>query len=144
MSETGQPRIIIVDDDPDDAYIVQRALTVASIPVDVELIDDGQKFVDFYSADQNGSSFYRRQLVLLDINMPVLTGFEALRSLRRAAIVFHTPILMFSTSSEPTDVRLAYDLGVNGYMKKPNSIEEAGKIVSAINAYWLNTNIVAY
>jgi DNA-binding NarL/FixJ family response regulator len=50
---------------------------------------------------------------------------------------------MFSTSSEPADVKLAYELGVNGYVKKPSSIEEAERIVTALNAYWLKTNIAA-
>ncbi len=143
MSEAGQPRVIIVDDDPDDTYIIKRALAAAALPVCIEVIEDGQSFVDFYCSNTDGSSRFTRQLVLLDVNMPVLSGFDALRTLRTAGALRHTPILMFSTSSEPADVKLAYELGVNGYVKKPSSIEEAERIVTALNAYWLKTNIAA-
>lgn len=143
MSGDLKPRIVMVDDDPADTYIIKRALMQASVDVDIELLLDGQAFVDFYADSAERSRARARQLVLLDINMPLLNGFDALRAITDMAIPRHTPILMFSTSSEAEDIALAYHLGVNGYVKKPGTIEEAAMVATALDAYWLKTNIGA-
>ncbi len=142
MANDEIPRIVIVDDDPADTYIMQRALAHSDTPVDVELLMDGQAFLDFYAAVPHRSQPSRHQLVLLDVNMPVLNGFDALRALKEMGTPHHTPIIMFSTSSEPDDVSRAYNLGVNGYVKKPSSIEDANLLAVALNSYWLKQNIV--
>lgn len=142
MSNDPKPRIVMVDDDPADTYIIRRALTQAAVDVDIELLLDGQAFVDFYSSREERSRTRGHQLVLLDINMPLLNGFDALRAITDMAVPRHTPILMFSTSSEPEDIALAYHLGVNGYVKKPGTIDEAATVAAALDAYWLRTNIV--
>jgi two-component system response regulator len=141
MANEAISRIVIVDDDPDDAYMLQRAITNAAISTEVKILDDGAAFVDFYSSDHEIDQTQRRQLVLLDINMPILSGFEALHALEEMGARRHAPILMFSTSCEPVDVTRAYELGVNGYVKKPCTVEEAQRTVVALNAFWLETNI---
>jgi CheY-like chemotaxis protein len=141
MSSQVRHRLVIVDDDPDDVYIIRRAIAQADLPVEVALLPDGQAFVDFYAA--GAAPAQPRQIVLLDINMPVLTGFDALRTLGEIGAPRHTPIVMFSTSAEPDDVARAYGLGVNGYVKKPGTIEEATALVVALDAYWLKSNIAA-
>jgi CheY-like chemotaxis protein len=143
MANQYASRIVIVDDDPADAYVLQRAIANAAILTEVKVLGDGGAFVDFYAGDRELDRAQRRQLVLLDINMPILSGFDALKALNELSAVRHAPILMFSTSCEPVDVARAYDLGVNGYVKKPATIEEAESTVLALSAYWLKTNIPA-
>lgn len=134
-------RVVIVDDDPADAYIVKLALANTALPVEVKLLEDGGAFVDYYSGFENDDLAQHRQVVLLDINMPILSGFEALASLNDMGAQRHAPILMFSTSCEPIDVVRAYRLGVNGYVKKPSTIEQAEATMRALTSYWLKTNI---
>ena len=141
MSREQSARIVIVDDDPADTYVMRRAFAKAAIPAEIDLIADGQAFVDFYAGSTNDAPAPTRQLVLLDINMPILNGFDALRALDAMGVARHAPILMFSTSSEPDDIARAYDLGVNGYVKKPGTIEEAETLAVALDAYWLKANI---
>jgi CheY-like chemotaxis protein len=132
---------VIVDDDPADAYVLQRVLFNIALPLEVAVLADGAAFIEFYSENQHQEGSHRRQLVLLDINMPIMNGFEALIALNKSGVPRHTPILMFSTSCEECDVTKAYELGVNGYVKKPSAIAEAETMMSALDAYWLRTNV---
>ena len=143
MHNDQVPRIVIVDDDPADAYVLKRAISNSSIVLDVKTLVDGAAFVDFYSSEESNSATNRRQLFLLDINMPMLNGFEALAALNELKMPRHSPIIMFSTSSVHSDVARAYELGVNGYVKKPSAIEEAENTMVALNLFWLKTNIAA-
>jgi CheY-like chemotaxis protein len=141
MSSHPHSRLVIVDDDPADAYVVRRAVAKVAPALDVAFLPDAQAFVDFYTDDNENGRTARSQIVLLDINMPVMTGFDALRLIAERGARRHTPIIMFSTSSEPDEVARAYSLGVNGYVRKPHSIEDAEALVVALDAYWLSMNI---
>lgn len=132
-------RLFIVDDDADDIYLVKRAISLIDLPINVAAYNDGQEFVNAMHASAEAEHAERR-LALLDINMPRLNGFEALRSLTKLN-ARNMPIVMFSTSREQIDIDEAYRLGANGYVGKPNSVEEAGELVRALYSYWLVENI---
>src|SRR4051794_22230336 len=118
------PVLLLVEDSPADVKILQRALAQTSRPVELVVLRDGQEAADYLLrqgafAPAAGTAWRRPDLIVLDLNLPRLTGLEVL-SLIRSSVPFRlTPVVVLSTSRQPEDVRQAYAGGANTYIEKP-------------------------
>ena len=81
-------------------------------------------------------------LIMLDIQMPGLSGFEVLKRIRAHALLKRTPVLMYSTSSRAEDVLKSYDLGANSYAVKPTTFEQACAFIKTVCAYWAESIVL--
>jgi DNA-binding response OmpR family regulator len=79
-------------------------------------------------------------LLLLDINMPLVSGLEVLEWVRSQKALRGVPALMLSSSSQASDIRRAYELGANGYLVKPSALAKLLSMVEAVRDYWLLQN----
>ncbi len=114
-------RKILLADDSQTALMMERALLVGS-PYDVIVATDGHDAVQ--QAIANGPD-----LIILDVVMPNMDGFEACRELRRLDATRDTPIIMVTTRGEPHNVERGYEVGCNDYVTKPiNGIELLSKV----------------
>ncbi|MFC3095745.1 response regulator [Alteromonas sediminis] len=129
------PKIIIVDDDDDDIYFFKKACQQVSPPPNVETLNDGSELLEFIEQGKADNS-----VILLDLNMPNMGGFDVLRSLNASDNVNHLVIVTYSTSTNPSDVRQCYELGVKSYITKPDSNGELAKLVSTLCQYWFEYN----
>jgi CheY-like chemotaxis protein len=77
------------------------------------------------------------QLVLLDLKMPRLDGFDVLEWIRNEPCFKHLMVVIFSSSAEPRDIGRAYHLGANEYLVKPHSIEELNRLVGQFKKHWI-------
>ena len=140
MSESGH--ILVAEDDPTDAYFFQRAFSRAGIPVLLHFVRDGQEVIDYL---QGAGSFADRtvhpvpQLVLLDLKMPRLDGFEVLQWVREQSGFNGLQVVIFSSSGEPKDINRAYGLGANWYLVKPHSMDELTALVGRFKKFWLES-----
>jgi CheY-like chemotaxis protein len=113
-------RILLIDDDPDEAEIFKEA--VAAV--------DHTTIFDYISNCVDALKAFRQQLqpvpnfIFLDINMPVLNGFECLKQLKLADFLKHIPVIMYSTSSRLNDVNEAMTLGALDFWTKPNGYRD--------------------
>jgi CheY-like chemotaxis protein len=124
--------ILVAEDDPSDAFFLQRAFKRAGIPLTLQFVRDGQEALDYLNGVggyANRQTFPPPQLVLLDLKMPRLDGFETLAQIRKV-LHLEVPVIVFSSSNLPTDVGRAYDLGANSYFVKPHSLEELNAFVA--------------
>lgn len=138
MSDLGN--ILVAEDDPTDAYFFQRAFKRAGIPVALHFVRDGQEVVDYLQGNGrfgDRTCFPLPQLLLLDLKMPRLDGFEVLAWARKQLGLRNLQIVIFSSSDEPRNVNRAYDLGANSYLVKPHSMEELTALVGRFKKYWL-------
>jgi CheY-like chemotaxis protein len=132
--------ILVAEDDPTDAYFFERAFRRAGLPVTLHFVRDGQEVIEYL---QGKGPFADRaahplpQLVLLDLNMPRLNGFEVLGWLRRQPQLNGLHVVIFSASDEPKDLNRAYNLGADWYMVKPHSMDELTALVGRFRKYWL-------
>jgi CheY-like chemotaxis protein len=138
MNESGH--ILVAEDDPTDAYFFQRAFKRAGIPVTLHFVRDGQEVIDYLK--QEGQFADRTahplpQLVLLDLRMPRLAGFEGLEGVRKQPSFSGLQIVIFSSSGEPRDMNRAYGLGANWYLVKPHSMAELTELVGRFKKFWL-------
>lgn len=134
--------ILLVEDNPHDAELMMRALAQAGLANKVRWAKDGQEALDFLSYDwtrADGDDFLPR-LILLDLNMPRLSGIELLEKIKRNERTKSIPVVVMTSSNEETDVARSYALGVNSYVVKPMDFPKLLQIARHAGYYWLAIN----
>ena len=135
--------ILLVEDSPDDALLIQRAFRKANLANPVQLVRDGEEAVAYLSATapyQDRTLFPLPAFMLLDLKLPRRSGLEVLAWVRQQSTVKRLPIVVLTSSRESVDVNRAYDLGVNSYLTKPVGFEALLEMVKNVNLYWLVLN----
>jgi CheY-like chemotaxis protein len=135
--------ILLVEDDPDDLDMTLRALRKASMANKIHVARDGVEALEFIFCE--GPHAHRRidnvpKVVLLDLKLPRVDGFEVLRRLKADPRTRAIPVVVLTSSREQSDVVASYDLGVNSYIVKPVNFDSFVKSVSDLGMYWLLLN----
>jgi CheY-like chemotaxis protein len=131
--------ILMVDDDPDDFFLVRHALGDKKNDIDLRLLEDGEELMDYLL--QRGQFEDRACapppcLVLLDLNMPRMDGREALREIKAAPSLRHIPVVVFTTSNDTDDIMSSYQLGASSFIVKPASYERLVAVLGTLMDYW--------
>lgn len=135
------PHVVLVEDDDIDARLFKRALRSAAFKPRIEWVKDGQAAIDLL-LDITGVQDNLPKLVVLDIKLPKLLGFDVLERLRGDDRTRKLPIVMFSSSNQPKDIVRAYDCGANSYLVKPSNFDQLKVLVDNLLTYWLTFNEV--
>jgi two-component system, response regulator len=130
--------ILLVDDNPDDVALTLRAFRTNNITNRVDVASDGEEALNYLLPD--GEHPPRPVLILLDINLPKVSGLEVLRRIRTDDRTRYLPVVVLSTSSEDRDIVESYDLGANSYVRKPVVFNEFVDAVRVLGLYWLLVN----
>lgn len=139
---TLPPHILLVEDNPDEAALTRMALNRYADGTPVAHVSDGEQALDYlfrrgaYS-ERAGSD---PAVVLLDLKMPKLDGFGVLATVKASAALRHTPIVVLTSSTEPSDLIRAYAAGTNAYMAKPTDYAEFLGAMKHLCAFWLQVN----
>src|SRR6266487_2461384 len=118
----GELRILVAEDLDDDVQILKRAFIRAGVNVPLRFVTDGQKVIDYLKGDgafANRTDYPMPTLLLLDLKMPGLHGFDVLEWLRLQPGLRRLLVVVFTSSSQPEDVNRAFELGANSYLVKP-------------------------
>lgn len=114
--------ILVVEDDPGHARLIERNLRYSNIANEIIKLTDGQQALDylFGEGEYEGAKYYSSSLlVLLDLNLPVLDGFQVLERMKSDDRTKHIPVIMVTSSDDTQDVSKCYDLGCNVFLTKP-------------------------
>jgi chemotaxis family two-component system response regulator Rcp1 len=120
--------ILIVEDNPADLYLIQEALETAHIDANVHSVEDGEEalhFIDRTSADPNAPC---PCLLIVDINLPKLSGIEILQQLRKSERCSNALVLVVSSTESTSDRAAMSTYGTNGFFQKPSRVEEFLKL----------------
>ena len=126
--------IVVVEDDADDQYFIRTICEKLGVTSDILFFDDGKKALHYLQTTQR-----KTFLILCDINMPIMNGLELRKhiqedeGLRRKSI----PFVFFTTSPQREAIEVAYDMMVQGYFKKPNTIREVKELLKTMVNYWV-------
>jgi two-component system response regulator len=132
-------RILIIDDSPDDVTLTLRALKKNNITNSVDIAADGEEAIRYlFPADSTTDTL--PALVLLDLNMPKVSGLEVLRRIRGDPRTKYLPVVVLTTSTEERDIVNTYDLGANSFVRKPVAFDEFLDAVRVLGMYWLLVN----
>lgn len=132
-------RILLIDDSPDDVALTLRALKKNNITNVVDIAADGEEALRYLFPPGDTPSPLPA-LILLDLNMPKVTGLEVLRSIRADARTRYLPVVILTTSTEERDIVSTYDLGANSFVRKPVAFDEFLDAVRLLGMYWLLVN----
>lgn len=127
-------RVLLVEDNPADVFLMEAALETSTIPVEMSVAIDGVAALEQLKAQAETTSL--PDLVLLDLNMPRMNGFEVLAAVRSEAALAHLVVVVFTTSNAPADVKRAYALQANSYVSKPATFDEFVRLVHLLEAFW--------
>jgi CheY-like chemotaxis protein len=134
--------ILQVEDDPNDVFLLQHAMTAAGVANPIQVATDGQQAIDYL---KGAGKFADREkyplpcLVLLDLKLPHVMGLNVLKWIRlqpNATLV----VVMLSASGEDADVAAAYRLGANAFLTKPSQAIKLEEMAKAIKDFWLTHN----
>lgn len=135
--------ILLVEDNPDDVFFFRRALKSKNVEAPVVVAADGREAMAYLSGAKeyaNRALHPLPMLVLLDLQLPYFTGLQVLAWIREQPKLRKIPVVIFSSSSQASDIDNAYSLGANSYLVKPTDVAELGRIVEAVRTYWLEIN----
>jgi two-component system response regulator len=136
--------ILQVEDDPNDVFFLQKAMTKMGVTNPIQIASDGQQAIDYLQgAGKHGDreKFPFPNLVLLDLKLPYVMGLEVLRWIRERRGTGLT-VVMLSASAQESDIATAYRLGANAFLSKPSETNKLEEIVKAIKDFWLTHNIL--
>ncbi len=134
--------LVFVEDDHIDAQFFERALRKWNPDCTFRRYADGQEAVDYIDAVAQTTEPLPKLLVL-DIKLPKLLGFDVLKAARLRKRTHFLPVVMFSSSTQQQDIDRAYELGANGYLNKPPTMRELNATVASIMEFWIGANRLA-
>jgi CheY-like chemotaxis protein len=134
--------IIYVEDEPDDAYFMQRAFQQCAPHIELKILTDGQAAIRFFTEDftRELREDFKPALVLLDVNLPGSSGLDVLREIRSKPLLRLLPVIMYTSSNQAVDIVEAYKRGCSAYLVKPRSPDKLKEVVSAVTEFWIKEN----
>lgn len=125
--------VLIVDDDEDDQFLIRTAFEKDSHQYNLQFATDGTDVLESIESPR-----FLPDLILLDLNMPVINGFEVLQHLKNSPIYRHVPVVILTTSSSENDINRAYELGANTFITKPINHQDLVDLAEQIRLYWFS------
>jgi CheY-like chemotaxis protein len=128
----NQHTIFIAEDDEDDQFLLRTAFSSAAKSCDLVFFANGEQLVQRLQQPNQHPT-----LVLLDLNMPVLDGFQTLQKIRQQDLYRTLPVIILTTSSQRDDITKAYALGANSFITKPHQYTDLVQTVQQLQDFWL-------
>ncbi len=143
MEENDLVDIVLIEDNSDDAELTIRALKKNKIPSVIKHLKDGAEAIEYFFC--TGKYLKRNidakpKVVMLDLNMPKVSGIEVLRMLKSDMRTRSIPVIVLTSSRESPDVQICYQLGANSYIVKPVGYENFTEAITELGLYWLLRN----
>ncbi len=130
------PRILLVEDNAGDEFLILDAFEQASYPFEIEVVRDGEEALNRIQRTDGFADAPLPDLVLLDLNLPKIDGRSVLKTVKSDEELKQLPVLILTTSSSERDVQECYGLHANAYMTKPFRVEDYENIVESIGSFW--------
>nr|WP_297401162.1 response regulator [uncultured Marinobacter sp.] len=136
------PTVLVADDDPDDRLMIQEAFEERVTGCRLYFVEDGAELMEYLRKTYDPTDTSGNQcpnLILLDLNMPLKDGRQALREIKSNPDFRAIPTVILSTSQNEDDIAACYDLGANSYIVKPASYSDLLGITDTLRQYWMDT-----
>jgi CheY-like chemotaxis protein len=135
----SSPDIFYVEDDEDFAFIMQHAVQEVKDGLTVKIIDNGKDALE--QLKQLTEIRVKPKLILLDLNLPGLSGLDLVKRIREIPFLKYTPVVFFSTSDNPKDVKASLEFGANAYLTKPSGYLNLVNCVESLYNFWFTKNL---
>lgn len=129
--------ILLVEDNPGDVRLTQEAFRSVERDVEFHVVTDGKAAIQYAQQRLDPDTESRPDLILLDLNLPRVDGFDVLEILEDDFDVPPPPILILSSSTAEEDIERSYEKGCNAYLKKPDDVGNYTDMAEAIEEFWV-------
>jgi len=135
---TSKPiEILLVEDNPGDVRLTREALNESKVRNSMGVVSDGIEAIAYLRRENTYGNAVRPDLILLDLNLPRMNGFEVLDAIKEDHDLRRIPVVILTTSQAEQDILLSYDLHANAYVTKPVDLEQFIKVIKSIEGFWL-------
>lgn len=134
--------ILLAEDDYDDRYLISEALDESGVETQLFIVENGEDLLDYL---KGGGAFTDREkyplpnMILLDLNMPLMDGREALAEIKKDHDLRRIPVIVLTTSQAEDDVQETYDLGITGFITKPMTFSGLVDVMKSVGNYWFDS-----
>lgn len=128
--------ILLVEDNEGDILLTTEALNESEIPANITVVKDGFEALNYLQKKNNYSRSKSPDLVLLDINLPKVNGFEVLREIKASENLKHIPVVILSTSSSEEDILKCYSNYATCFITKPLSADSFTEVISSVQHFF--------
>lgn len=135
MNDKYDSAVLVVDDDTDDRYLIRSAINECHSSVQLQEFPSAKEAWQYLLDDKT----ILPRVIILDLNMPDIDGFDFLTRLRATPKTKLTPCVVYTTSLDHADVKRSYELGANSYIVKPISYKDIQGVFTRMSEFWLKT-----
>ncbi len=137
MCNVQEVKILLVEDDPGHARLIEKNLRRSKINNKIAMVSDGQQALDylFGQGEYAGSERPSPLLVLLDLNLPVLDGYQVLQHMKADEHTKHIPVVVLTTTDDAREVSRCYELGCNVYITKPVDYDQFSEAIHKLGLF---------
>ncbi|MEQ9481794.1 response regulator [Coleofasciculus sp. F4-SAH-05] len=129
--------ILLIEDSPSDANLIQISFKQAKIPNTLRWVEDGETALEYLLHQGDYTNSPRPDLIVLDLNLPGMDGQEVLTSIKSDPTLKRIPVIVLTTSEDEGDILKSYELNANCYITKPIDIQQFMGMVQLLKEFWL-------
>ncbi|WP_461453407.1 response regulator [Mucilaginibacter sp.] len=133
------PDIFYVEDDTDFAFIMENAVQEVSNGLSMKIIENGKDAL--IALNELTEAKIKPRLILLDLNLPGLSGLDLVKKIREIPFLRYVPVIFFSTSDNPKDVKASLEFGANAYLTKPSGYLNLVSCLQSMHDFWFTKNL---
>jgi CheY-like chemotaxis protein len=131
-------KIVLVEDNVADVELVKISVKELQIPIELTHLWDGTELIEYLK----NTSLKDIGVILLDLNMPRVSGIDVLKFMYHDEVLRHIPVVMFTTSNNKSDILTCYEYGAKAFVSKPLDIAEFNTTIKSIVDFWTSINIL--
>lgn len=136
----GERLILLVEDNPSDVELTRRALARKQIGNEMIVARDGEEAIGMLLGPRSAALRTQPAVILLDLNLPKVSGLDVLRRLRAEPMTRYIPVVVLTTSNEERDISASYAMGANSYIRKSIDFTAFAETIAQLGRYWLTIN----
>ncbi len=142
LAGSRPPDILLVEDNEHDVVLTREGFRQAQLAVNLHHVENGEQCLEFLRKQGAYAAVPTPDLILLDLNMPVMDGREVLAELVRDDQLKHLPVIILTTSAEEKDVLSMYQLRCSSYITKPVDFNQFLRVIQGIGQYWFTVVVL--
>ena len=129
--------VLLVEDNEGDIVLTLEAFEESKLKTNISVVKNGKDALDFLHFKGRYKDVERPDLILLDLNIPIISGMEVLKEIKQDLKLKTIPVIVLTTSSNPKEIKSAYELYTNSFVTKPLDMGEFLKTIISIEEFWL-------
>lgn len=136
LNESRPAEILLVEDNDDDVVLTEEGFRMSQLMVNLHRVENGLECMKFLRREDPFPNAPTPDLILLDLNMPIMDGREVLAELIKDESLNHLPVVVLTTAEEHEEIMELYKLRISSYIRKPVNFDEFLRAIQELGSYW--------